>query len=75
MSNPISRSNTNVSYFTPTKSLGDIFGDKDIKSNIAKEEFLAVENLEPNRSKNFKISMKFPPHFSNPKYKLKLFCH
>ncbi len=75
MSNPISYSGKSRSYFTPTKSLSDIFGDKNIKSNVVVEEFLAVENLKPNESKSFKISMKFPTHFSNPRYKLKLFCH
>jgi hypothetical protein len=63
------------SYFTPSKSLGDMFGSKNVKSNLVKEEFLAVTNLEPNKSKNFKISMKFPPHFVNPKYRIKVFCH
>ena len=75
MLNPISRNSKNVSYFTPTKSLGDLFGDKDIKSNVITEEFSAIKDLEPRKSKKFKIKMKFPSHFSNPKYKLKLFCH
>jgi len=76
MSNDITnRSGGKKSYFTPSKSLGNMFGSKDIKSNIVKEEFLAVENLEPGKSKNFKVSMKYPPHFVNPRYRIKVFCH
>ncbi len=62
-----------ISYFTPSKSLS--FGSKDVKGNVVEEEFLAIKNLEPKKSKNFKIVMSFPPHFANPNYKLKLFCH
>ncbi len=64
-----------TSYFTPSQSLSDIFGSKDVKSNIITEDFLAVSDLEPKKSKNFSISMPFPPHFVNPKYKVKIFCH
>ncbi len=62
-----------ISYFTPSKSLS--FGSKGAKGSVVEEEFLAVKNIEPKKSKNFKIVMDFPPHFSNPEYKLKLFCH
>lgn len=62
-----------VSYFTPSKSLS--FGSKDVKGSVVTEDFLALRDLEPKRSKNFKFRMDFPSHFENPKYKLKLFCH
>ncbi len=62
-----------ISYFTPSKSLS--FGSKDVKGNVVEEEFLAIKNLEPKKSKSFKIVMDFPSHFANPDYKLKLFCH
>ena len=63
------------SYFTPSKSLSGIFESKDIKKNIVTEEFVAVEDLQPNKSKVFTKSVPFPTHFTNPKYRLKLFCH
>jgi hypothetical protein len=62
-----------ISYFTPSKTLS--FGSKSAKGNVIEEEFLAIKNIEPKKSKNFKIIMDFPPHFANPEYKLKLFCH
>lgn len=63
------------SYFTPSTSFGDMFGSKDVKGNIFKEEYRAVEHLNPKKSKNFNISVPFPPHFVNPKYRLQIFCH
>ncbi len=70
-----SRRGKTKSYFTPSTSFGSMFGSKDVKSNIFKEEFLAVENLDPKKSKNFTVNVSFPPHFVNPRYKYKLFCH
>ena len=70
-----SRKGKTTSYFKPSTSIGNMFGSKDIKSNIFKEEYLVVENLNPKKSKTFKISVPFPPHFVNPKYKYTLFCH
>jgi hypothetical protein len=70
-----SRRGRTKSYFTPSTSFGDMFGSKDIKGNILKEEYLAVENLNPKKSKTFTISVPFPPHFENPKYRYKLYCH
>ena len=75
ISNQMKHSRGTKSYFTPNKSLGNIFGSKDIKSNTIIEEFLAVEDLKPKKSKTFTASVPFPPHFENPKYRLKLFCH
>ncbi len=70
-----SRRGKTKSYFTPSTSFGSMFGSKDIKGNIFKEEYLAIENLDPKKSKAFSISVPFPPHFVNPKYRLKIFCH
>ena len=70
-----SRKGRTTSYFTPSTSFGSMFGSKDIKSNIFKEEYLVVENLNPKKSKTFTISVPFPPHFVNPRYKYRLFCH
>lgn len=70
-----SRRGKTKSYFTPSTSLGSIFGSKKVKSNIVKEEFVAVENLAPRKSKTFVASVPFPPHFVNPKYRVKIFCH
>jgi hypothetical protein len=70
-----SRRGKTKSYFTPSTSFSSMFGSKDVKSNTFKEEFLAVENLDPKKSKTFTLSVPFPPHFINPRYKLTLFCH
>ena len=70
-----SRKGRTTSYFTPSTSFGSMFGSKDIKSNIFKEEYLVVENLDPKKSKTFTVNVPFPPHFVNPRYRYKLFCH
>jgi hypothetical protein len=75
ISNQMKHGRGTKSYFTPNKSLSNIFSSKDIKSNTITEEFLAVEDLKPKKSKTFTASIPFPPHFENPKYRLKLFCH
>nr|MCH9814661.1 DUF2393 domain-containing protein [Campylobacterota bacterium] len=67
--------NRKKAYFTPSKSLGSLFGSKDVKSNIITEEYRAIEDLDPKKTKSFKISMPYPSHFVNPKYKVKIFCH
>lgn len=67
--------NRKKSYFTPSKSLGGLFGEKDIKSNLVTDDFTAVEDLEPGKSKSFVVTMDYPPHFVNPKYKYQIFCH
>ncbi|HIP60602.1 MAG TPA: DUF2393 domain-containing protein [Campylobacterales bacterium] len=70
-----SRRGRTKSYFSPSTSFGSMFGAKDVKSNIFKEEYLVVENLDPKKSKTFTVSVPFPPHFANPRYRYKLFCH
>jgi hypothetical protein len=57
----------------------NIFGSKDKEQErptTVEENFLVLKNgLKPNRSKNFSVTMKYPPYFKNTLLSYKLYCH
>lgn len=64
------------SIFTPTSSFSQLFGDSDgVKSSTILHEFTIAEDLEPREMRHFTVSFKYPPHFSKPVLRNKLFCH
>jgi len=62
-------------FMYKTSSVGDMFKSKGYKKNFLKTSIKAVEDLKPKLTKSFKISVKIPPHFQNPRYFLHLVCH
>ncbi|NWF66749.1 MAG: DUF2393 family protein [Campylobacterales bacterium] len=62
--------------FTPKSRFFEMFQrDKEDFINHYTQEFRVVENLEPRRSKNFTVIMKYPIQFKNPSISYKLDCH
>jgi len=62
-------------FMYKTSSVGDMFKSRGYKKNFLKDSQRVVEDLKPRLSKSFKISVKIPAHFQNPKYFLHLICH
>ena len=62
-------------FMYKTSSVGDMFKSKGYKKNFLKTSVKAVEDLKPKLTKNFKVSVKIPSHFQNPRYFLHLVCH
>jgi hypothetical protein len=65
------------SYF---KSGGfTVFGSKDKEqerpTTVEQTFLLFKDGLKPNRSKNFSVTMKYPPYFRNTYLNYKLYCH
>jgi len=62
-------------FMYKTSSITDMFKSKGYKKNFLQDSARAVKNLKPRLSKSFKVSIKIPSHFQNPKYFLHLVCH
>ena len=58
-----------------TSSVGDMFKSRGYKKNFLKDSVRAVENLKPRLTKSFKVSVKMPSSFQNPRYFFHLVCH
>jgi len=49
--------------------------DKDIKITTLEKEFEILENLKPGRTKSFRVTFKYPAHFTRPSLKTELYIH
>ena len=58
-----------------TSSVGDLFKSKGYKKNFLQTSITAVKNLKPKLTKSFKVSVKIPSSFQNPRYFMHLVCH
>jgi len=62
-------------FMYKTSSVTDMFKSKGYKKNYLQDSVRVVEDLKPRLSKSFKVDIKIPSHFQNPKYFLHLVCH
>jgi len=58
-----------------TSSVSDMFKSKGYKKNFLNTSVKAVKNLKPRLSKSFRVSVKIPSTFQNPRYFMHLVCH
>ncbi len=58
-----------------TSSVGDIFKSRGYKKNFLNDSVRAVEDLKPRLTKSFKVAVKIPSSFQNPRYFFHLVCH
>ena len=58
-----------------TSSVGDIFKSRGYKKNFLNDSVRAVEDLKPRLTKSFKVKVKIPSSFENPRYFFHLVCH
>jgi len=58
-----------------TSSVGDLFKSKGYKKNFMQTSVKAVKNLKPKFTKSFKVSVKIPSSFQDPRYFMHLVCH
>ena len=62
-------------FMYKTSSASDLFKSKGYKKNFFTTSVRAIEDLKPKLSKSFRVVVKIPSHFDNPKYFLHLVCH
>ena len=62
-------------FMYKTSSVDDMFKSKGYKKNYLQDSVRVVEDLKPRLSKSFKVDIKIPSHFQNPRYFLHLVCH
>jgi len=60
-------SSSSSSFFGTTKD--------NSKKIVFEKDFVILKNLNPGRSKNFRAVFRYPPHFSRPSMKTKLYLH
>lgn len=58
-----------------TSSVGDMFKSRGYKKNFLNDSVRAVEDLKPRLTKSFKVAVKIPSSFQNPRYFFHLVCH
>ena len=58
-----------------TSSVGDMFKSRGYTKNYLDESVRAVENLKPRLTKSFRVAVKIPSTFQNPRYFFHLVCH
>ena len=58
-----------------TSSVGDMFKSRGFKKNFLEDSVRATEDLKPRLTKSFKVAIKMPSTFQNPRYFFHLVCH